>query len=326
MSPTVLITGANGQIGSILTRKLRDRYGADRVIATDIRPAPGEGGRFALLDVTDADSLREIVRRERVTHVYHMVAILSASGEKDPLRTWRINMDAWLNVLEVARTEGVERVFYPSSIAVFGSKANLDLAPNDSVLQPATVYGISKAAGENWAKYYFDRYGLDVRSLRYPGVIGPASDPGGGTTDYAVDIYHYAARGEDYTCFLGPDATLPMIYMDDAIRATFELMDAPAERIRERTSYNLAGCSFAPREVAAAIREHVPGFAVTYDPDHRQQIAAGWPQRIDDAAAREDWGWEPAYDLPRITADMLERLRARYADAATTPRYSPGVR
>ncbi|NJB87030.1 nucleoside-diphosphate-sugar epimerase [Lewinella marina] len=317
MSPTVLITGANGQLGTVLTRALRERYGNEKVISTDVRPAPaGEPGRFELLDAMDEENLRQLVRREGVTQIYHLGAILSARGELDPMRTWKVNMDALLNVLEVARTEGVDKVFYPSTIAVFGHNADLSCTPNHSVLNPTTVYGISKAAGENWAQYYFERYGLDVRSLRYPGIIGYQSAPGGGTTDYAVEVFHSAVAGEPYTCFLAAETTLPMIYMDDAIRATIELMEAPKEAVKIRTSYNLAGCSFAPAEVAAAIRRIRPDFTMEYAPDFRQDIAAGWPDRIDDAPARADWGWKPAYDLDRICTTMLEHLQQRAASDA----------
>ncbi|THH37557.1 NAD-dependent epimerase/dehydratase family protein [Neolewinella litorea] len=312
MLPTVLITGANGQLGTVLVPVLRERYGHDNVIATDIRPPlAGATGRFSLLDATDEESLRQLVRGEGVTQIYHLGAILSANGELNPLHTWRVNMDSLLNVLEVSRTEGVERVFYPSSIAVFGHHADLSCTPNHSVLNPTTVYGISKAAGENWAQYYFERYGLDVRSLRYPGIIGHQSAPGGGTTDYAVEIFHSAAAGQPYSCFLQSDTTLPMIYMDDAIRATLELMEAPTASIKVRTSYNLSGCSFSPADVAEAIQKILPDFEVRYAPDFRQNIAADWPDRIDDGPARNDWGWKPAYDLDRICATMLDNLLQR---------------
>ena len=319
MQPTILITGGNGQLGSVLQEALRQRYGEDRVIATDIRESPHQRGRFELLDATDAEQLAALVERENVTYVYHLAAILSATGELDPLSTWEINTSSWINVLEVSRQAGIAKVFYPSSIAVFGESANLDLTPNDSYLDPLTVYGMSKAAGENWGQYYHRRYGLDVRSLRYPGVIGYQSDPGGGTTDYAVHIFHQAARKEPYDCFLEAGETLPMIYMDDAIRATLELMEAPAERLRIRTSYNLAGCSFSPAEITAAIQRHVPDFRVTYAPDFRQAIAARWPNRIDDARARADWGWRAEYDLERIVSTMLEHLRPRYASGGSQP-------
>lgn len=312
MKPTILITGANGQLGTVLTPVLRARYGADRVIASDLRAAPAYNGQFEVLDATDADRLTEIVRQNKVTQIYHLAAILSASGEQDPVRTWHINMSALLNVLEVGRKEGLERIFYPSTIAVFGPHAPLENTPNDSYLDPLTAYGISKAAGENWAQYYFVKYGLDVRSIRYPGVIGYQSDPGGGTTDYAVEIFHRAVLGKPYTCFLSEDARLPMIYMDDAIRATMELMEAPRESIDLRTSYNLAGVSFTPAEVTAAIRKYYPDFEVDYAPDYRQEIAAKWPDSINDTPARKDWGWQPEYDLDKLVVAMLENLQKKY--------------
>lgn len=319
MQPTILITGGNGQLGTVLQAALRQRYGDDSVITTDIHPSVKGGGRFELLDATDTDRLAALVKREKVTQIYHLAAILSATGEKDPLRTWQINTSSWLNVLEVSRQQEIEKVFYPSTIAVFGQSAQLDMTPNYSYLDPLTVYGISKAAGENWANYYHRRYGLDVRSLRYPGVIGYQSDPGGGTTDYAVHIFHEAARGRDYTCFLEEDQTLPMIFMDDAIRATLELMEAPADKLGVRTSYNLAGCSFSPAEIAAAIQRRVSEFGMEYAPDFRQEIATRWPNSIDDSAARNDWGWRPEYDLERIVVTMLEQLRSRYASGGSKP-------
>lgn len=309
---TILVTGANGQLGTVLTSALQQRFGEDRVLVTDIRAPQGVfSGWFEQLDVTDTELLTKMVREHKVTQIYHLAAILSANGESAPLRTWDINMSALLNVLEVSRLEGIDKVFYPSSIAVFGPSAPTEAVPNDCHLDPLTVYGISKAAGENWAQYYFNRYGLDVRSLRYPGVIGHQSQPGGGTTDYAVDIYHAAVKGQPFSCFLADDEQLPMIFMDDAIRATLELMDAPKEAIRIRTSYNLAGLSFSPNEVAAAIQLQVPDFTVTYEPDHRQAIAAGWPDSIDDSAARNDWGWQPNYDLDQMTTEMISALRLK---------------
>lgn len=318
MTPTILITGANGQLGRVLTPALRARYGTDSVIASDLTPRPDYEGRFEVVDVTNASRLTEVVKQYGINQIYHLAAILSANGEKNPLRTWDTNMAAFLNVLEVSREEGVDKVFYPSSIAVFGPSAPRVNTPNDSALDPLTVYGISKAAGENWGQYYFNRYGLDVRSLRYPGVIGHQSQPGGGTTDYAVDIYHAAVKGEAFSCFLEAEEQLPMIFMDDVIRATLELMDAPKEAIQIRTSYNLAGLSFSPREVAAAIQRQVEGFTVTYAPDHRQAIASGWPDSIDDARARSDWGWKPGYDLDEMTTEMLSALRVKYAAQVTT--------
>ncbi|MDX2135031.1 MAG: NAD-dependent epimerase/dehydratase family protein [Saprospiraceae bacterium] len=304
----ILLVGAGGQIGTVLTQALRDVYGADNVLATDLHALAGHAGPTALLDATNRADMGALVQQFKPTQMYHLAAILSATGEKNPLWAWGINMDSLFNVLETARENGVKKVYYPSSIAVFGELAPPIDTPQHAVLIPTTVYGISKVAGEHWANYYFRRYGLDVRSLRYPGIIGYQSPPGGGTTDYAVDIYHHAAQGKPFTCFLGPDTRLPMLYMDDAIRATLELMEAPADRLTVRTSYNLAGMSFTPAEVTASIQKHVPDFQVAYAPDFRQAIADSWPKSIDDAAARHDWGWKPEFDLDAMTADMLKHL------------------
>ncbi|EZH74557.1 NAD-dependent epimerase [Aquimarina atlantica] len=312
METIVLVIGANGQLGSVLTESLKQKFGSSNVIASDLRPREGYEGSFEIIDATDINRIEEVVVRYNVTQIYHLAAILSAKGEETPLRTWDINMKTLFNVLEVSRQHNIDRVFFPSSIAVFGEGAPLEHTPNNACLDPATVYGISKAAGENWAQYYFLRYGLDVRSIRYPGVIGYQSLPGGGTTDYAVDIYHKAVLGEEFSCFLEEDATLPMIFMQDAIRATLELMDAPKEDINIRTSYNIAGISFSPAEVAAEIRTLYPNFKIKYDPDFRQEIAARWPKSIDDSAASKDWGWKPEFDLESITNTMIQKLKEKY--------------
>ncbi len=305
----ILVIGANGQIGSVLTEALRGAFGTSNVVATDIREAEGQEGPFELLNVLDAKAIAETVERHGITQVYHLAAILSARGEQNPLQTWDINMGGLFNVFEVAREKGVSKVFFPSSIAVFGADIPRQMTPQDAVLKPTTVYGMSKSAGELWSQYYHLKFGMDIRSLRYPGVIGWQSDPGGGTTDYAVEIYHFAVKGEDYTCFLSEGTALPMIYMDDAIRATLELMDTEANKIKVRTSYNLAGMSFSPSEIAAAIQAQVPGFKVNYAPDFRQKIADSWPESIDDSAARNDWNWQPRFDLETMTKDMLDHLK-----------------
>lgn len=312
MINTILVTGAMGQLGLVLLKSLQSKFGQQNVIASDVRPAENFKGIFECIDATDAVRLQEIVQKYQVTQIYHLAAILSANGEKLPLKTWDINMRAWLNVLEISRQNGIEKVFFPSSIAVFGESACQDNTPNDAYLDPTTSYGISKTAGENWGQYYFLRYGLDVRSLRYPGVIGYQSDPGGGTTDYAVDIYHKAVLQEPFTCFLGAHTMLPMIFMDDAIRATLELMDAPKERVKVRTSYNIAGTSFTPQQVVASIKELYPEFNANYDPDYRQDIAAKWPNSINDNNANTDWGWKPRYGLSQITETMVSMLENRY--------------
>ncbi|WP_020536428.1 NAD-dependent epimerase/dehydratase family protein [Lewinella cohaerens] len=309
MSNAILITGSNGQLGTVLRTSLQQKYGKDKVIASDLRPPPNYDGIFETLDATNEEDLAAIIKKYGVREIYHLAAILSANGEKNPLASWNVNMMAFLNVLETSRLNGVEKIFYPSSIAVFGESAALESTPNDTFLDPLTAYGISKSAGEMWANYYFHKYDLDVRSLRYPGVIGYQSIPGGGTTDYAVEIYHSAVKEEAFNCFLKEDETLPMIFMEDAIRATIELMEVPKEKIKIRTSYNLAGASFSPAEVAASIKEIYPKFEIIYAPDHRQEIAAKWPNSIDDSAARNDWGWQAEYDLKKMTATMIEKLR-----------------
>ncbi|MGX1929630.1 NAD-dependent epimerase/dehydratase family protein [Flagellimonas sp. 2504JD4-2] len=316
MTPSILITGASGQLGTVLTDALQLKYGLKNVVATDIRPNESTSGIFKILDVTDEVRLEETIQKYKVTQIFHLAAILSANGEQNPLKTWEINMKALLNVLEASRKNKVAKVFHPSSIAVFGDGAPSVNTPNDSLLDPLTSYGLSKAAGENWGKYYFHKYGLDVRSLRYPGIIGYQSQPGGGTTDYAVEIFHKAVAGEPFTCFLDKETTLPMMYMDDAVRATLELMEAPLENIRVRTSYNIAGISFSPEQITASIREKYPKFEVEYAPDHRQEIAAKWPKSVQDNEATRDWSWRPQYDLSRITDTMIDNLEANYADFA----------
>ncbi|MFK5879276.1 MAG: NAD-dependent epimerase/dehydratase family protein [Flavobacteriaceae bacterium] len=308
----ILVIGANGQIGSVLTQELKKKFGNKNVVASDLRAKEGFEGLFEILDATDKDAIEQIVVKYKITQIYHLAAILSAKGEENPLGTWEINMKTMFNVFEVSRLNKVDKVFFPSSIGVFGDAALSDATPQATFLNPSTVYGISKAAGENWSQYYFERYGLDIRSLRYPGIIGYQSLPGGGTTDYAVDIYHKAVNDEDFVCFLEEHTVLPMIFMDDAIRATIELMDVSKESIKTRTSYNLASMSFSPDEIAAAIQEVIPSFKISYKPDFRQEIAASWPKSIDDSEARIDWGWKPEYNLESMSKVMLEKLSEQY--------------
>ena len=310
----ILVIGANGQIGSVLTRTLREIFGQDNVIATDLH-LPTDANNylpFEILDATDAAKMSFLVERYRITQIYHLAAILSAKGEINPLNTWEINMSCLFNVLEIARSHKIRKVFFPSTIAVFGSNTPRINTPQDTIRTPETVYGMSKVAGENWSSYYNTRYGVDVRSLRYPGIIGYQSMPGGGTTDYAVDIFHKAVKNEPFECFLGENTRLPMLYMDDAIRATVELMEAPKEKITIRSSYNLAGMTFSPEELANEIKKNIPTFKITYNPDFRQKIADSWPESIDDAQARKDWGWQPKYDLAKMTEDMIVQLRKKY--------------
>lgn len=307
----ILVIGASGQIGVELTLALRKIYGNVNVIASDLREENEllKGtGPYVSLDVMNKEMLHVQVIRQGITQIYLLAAILSATGEKNPGLAWHLNMQSLLNVLDIAKEEKLTKVYWPSSIAVFGPTSPKVNCPQQTVIEPSTVYGISKYAGEFWCNYYFNRYGVDVRSLRYPGLISYKSEPGGGTTDYAVEIYHAAKDKEVYECFLSEDTYLPMMYMPDAIRATIELMEAEAKDIKVRTSYNLSGMSFSPKEIAASIRAVNPGFKITYKPDYRQAIANSWPQSIDDSVAQNDWKWKPEYDLNAMTKDMLENL------------------
>ena len=308
----VLVIGANGQLGSVLIKELQTIHGNSNVIASDIYSDPNFQGIFQLLDATDMASIHIIIKKYSVTKIYHLAAILSAKGEQFPLKTWELNTKMMLNVFEAARNSTVNKVFFPSSIAVYGNKAPLQNSPQSAFLNPATVYGISKATGENWAQYYFEKYDLDIRSIRYPGIVGYQSMPGGGTTDYAVDIYHSAINKQTYNCFLKADTKLPMIFMDDAVRATVELMKAPKENIKIRTAYNLGAMSFDPSEITAEIKQTYPDFQVDYCPDSRQLIADKWPKSIDDFEARSDWGWKPEYNLTTMTTEMIEKLKEKY--------------
>jgi nucleoside-diphosphate-sugar epimerase len=308
--PTILVIGAGGQLGSELTQGLRDHYPDGTVIATDIREPSGYSGNFELLDATDRDALHKLLGKYKVTQLYHLAAMLSAKGEKDPEAAWHLNMDSLFHVLQAAVEFKIERVYWPSSIAVFGPMTPKDNTPQHTVTDPTTVYGISKVSGERWCAWYHARYGVDVRSLRFPGLIGYKARPGGGTTDYAVDIYFSAVKERRYTCFLKEDTRLPMMYMDDAIRATIQLMEADPERISIRSSYNISGISVTPREIADSIRKYMPDFEIRYEPDYRQTIADSWPRSIDDSAARNDWGWQPSYGLEEMTAEMLQRIQS----------------
>lgn len=309
-SDIVLIIGANGQIGTALLPLLQDVYGVRNVIASDLTLPVEVNGVFEKIDATDANSLQAVVDKYKVTQIYHLAAVLSAKAETNPIWAWNINMQTLLNILEVGRQNELSKMFIPSSIAVFGKSAPAINTPQKLYLDPSTVYGVSKVTAENWINYYYERYKLDVRSLRYPGVISYQSLPGGGTTDYAVDMYHKAVAGEEYTCFLSKDTMLPMIYIADALRATLELMEAPEENISIRSSYNLAGISFTPAELAESIRAQAPDFICKYVPDFRQDIADSWPKSINDSVAREDWNWKPEYNLERMTEDMFMHLSA----------------
>ncbi|PZF74347.1 NAD-dependent epimerase/dehydratase family protein [Taibaiella soli] len=308
----ILIVGACGQIGVELTLALRKLYGNDNVIASDIReahPLLAGTGPYEILNAMDGAAMHALVKKEGITQIYLLAALLSATGEKAPMRAWDINMQSLLQVLDLGVQEKLTKIYWPSSIAVFGPTTPRQDTPQQTVVEPRTVYGISKYAGELWCQYYNQRWGLDVRSLRYPGLISWKSEPGGGTTDYAVEIYHEALKHGKYTSFLSENTYLPMMYMDDAIRGTIELMEAPAEKIQTRMSYNISAMSFSPKEITAAIQKHIPDFQISYEPDFRQQIADGWPQSIDDAAARAHWGWKNEFDLAKMTADMLFHLK-----------------
>ena len=312
ISETILIIGANGQLGSVLTKELQKIHGKKNVIASDIFLDTDFDGIFEVIDATDLNAIKAIINKYSIKEIYHLAAILSAKGEEKPLSTWDLNIKMMLNVFEVSRLNNVNKVFFPSSIAVFGDQAPLLNTPQSSFLNPATVYGISKAAGENWAQYYFTKYGLDIRSIRYPGIIGYQSMPGGGTTDYAVDIYHSAVKNEKFSCFLNSDTKLPMMFMNDAIRSTIELMQSPVENIKIRTSYNLTGMSFSPSEIYNEIKKSYPNFKIEYNSDFRQKIADKWPKSIDDKEARNEWGWKPEHNLSSMTLIMLEKLKEKY--------------
>jgi nucleoside-diphosphate-sugar epimerase len=305
----ILIIGAGGQLGSELTEHLAAKFGKENVLPTDIKePAAHNYQNFEVLDVLNQSALNAFIKKNNFTQIYHLAAVLSATGEKNPAFAWRLNMDGLFHVLEAAVNFKIAKVYWPSSIAVFGPGTPKQNTPQDTVMDPVTVYGISKLAGERWCEWYHNKYGLDVRSLRYPGLIGYKSHPGGGTTDYAVDIFFKALADKHYECFLKEDTFLPMMYMDDAIKATIDLMEAPAEKIRIRSSYNIGSMSFSPKQIAAEIATVIPEFTITYKPDFRQAIAESWPSSIDDSKARMDWGWTPRYDLQAMTIEILSKL------------------
>jgi nucleoside-diphosphate-sugar epimerase len=312
----ILVTGAVGQIGSELTLALRDRYGADNVVATGRKTAPSEelknSGPFYFINVTDRASVEEVVNRHDIDTIVHMAAILSAVGEKNPTLAWDVNMNGLYNILECAKDHDMARVIVPSSIAVFGPETPRDNTPNETVLKPKTMYGVTKVAGELLADYYFYRFGVDVRGLRYPGIISHETLPGGGTTDYAVAIYYEAVKNKRYTCFVREDTRLPMMYMPDCIKATIDLAEADLSQLKHHSDFNVGSMSFSAGELAASIKQHMSEFECSYEPDFRQQIADSWPSSIDDTPAREEWGWSPAYDLDKMTADMLESLTRKH--------------
>jgi len=314
----ILVTGATGQIGSELTIELRKKYGGDNVIAAGHRRKPSEklvnSGPFQYIDVTNRESIEKVVQKYDIDTIYHLAAVLSAIGEEKPRIAWKVNMNGLYNMLEIAREHGLARVFWPSSIAVFGPEAPRVNTPQDTVLIPRTMYGVTKVAGELLCNYYFLRFGLDVRSVRYPGVISSETPPGGGTTDYAVEIFYEAVKNKRYTCFVRENTVLPMMYMPDCIKAAIDLMEADPSRIKCRTSYNVTGTSFSAGELTSKIKRYIPEFGCDYKPDFRQKIADSWPMSIGDSVAREEWGWNPTYDLSAMTKDMIEKLTKRFAE------------
>jgi len=311
MTETILVIGSNGQIGSELVETLREEYGDQRVIASDIKEADAETksqGPFVKMDALDSKQVFDVIKKNKVTQVYMLAAMLSATAEQKVKLAWKLNMEGLINMLDIAKDEKL-KLFWPSSIAVFGPTTPRRNTPQHTIMEPTTVYGISKLAGERWCEYYFNKYGVDVRSLRYPGLISWKTLPGGGTTDYAIDIFHEAVKNKTYQCFLEEDTMLPMMYMEDALRATISLMDIDAAKVKVRSSYNVAAMSFTPKMLAEEIQKHIPGFTCTYKPDVRQQYADSWPQRIDDSEARADWGWSHEFDLSQMTTDMLVHIQ-----------------
>ena len=309
----ILVIGACGQVGTELVENLADKFGSDRVIASDIRDNADFAARYLKLDVLDREAVKSVVNEFQVTEVYHLAALLSATAEKNPEFGWKLNMDGLFSILDLAKDGLIKKIFWPSSIAVFGPSTPKANTPQQTIIEPTSVYGISKFAGERWCDYYFRRYGVDVRSIRYPGLIGWKSLPGGGTTDYAVEIFHKALESGEYECFLSAETSLPMMYMSDAIKATIDIMQAPSDQIKIRSSYNISAMSFNPAEIAVEISKHIPEFQISYAPDFRQEIANDWPASIDDSLAREHWNWKNDYDLAGMTSDMLENLKRQKA-------------
>ena len=313
MAKPILILGACGQIGTELTMALRERHGKDVIVASDIREGSQglmQSGPFELLDATNYEAIEDVVMHYEIQEVYLMAAMLSATAEKFPMRAWNLNMNSLFNVLNLAKENKIDKIFWPSSIAVFGPNTPKSETPQHTLMEPSTVYGISKQSGERWCAYYYNKFGVDVRSVRYPGLISWKTQPGGGTTDYAVEIFHEALEKKKYTSFLSAHTQLPMMYMDDAIRATINLMEADARSLHIRSSYNLGAMSFTPAELATCIKTHIPDFKINYAPDFRQEIADSWPASVDDSKARQDWGWEPIFNLEKTTTEMLENLMA----------------
>tara|TARA_R110001583_G_scaffold83631_3_gene220701 strand:- start:7536 stop:8492 length:957 start_codon:yes stop_codon:yes gene_type:complete len=317
MNKSILIIGASGQIGTELTLKLRDINGKNAIIASDISEGSKElmeSGPFEFINAMDYDTILKVIDKYAINEVYLMAAMLSATGEKFPEKAWELNMTSLFNVLNLAKVGKIKKLFWPSSIAVFGPTTPKENTPQETVMEPSTVYGISKQAGERWCEYYFNKFGVDVRSIRYPGIVSWKTNPGGGTTDYAIEIFHSALQQGKYDSFLNENTKLPMMYMDDAINATIKIMNAPAENVKIRSSYNLAAMSFTPEEIAVEIKKTIPEFEISYHSDFRQNIADSWPKSIDDSKAREDWGWQHTIDLKKMSETMLKNLSSKYAE------------
>ncbi len=316
--PKILVTGATGQIGSELVLELRKKYGGENVVAVGHNRKPSDklfsGGPYESIDVSDKTSIEKAVKKHGVDTIYHLAALLSATGEQNPQLAWTVNMNSLYYVLEIAREQKLAKIFWPSSIAAFGPTAPRNNTPQDTILIPGTMYGVTKVAGELLCNYYFMKYAVDARSVRYPGIISSETPPGGGTTDYAVEIFYEAIKNKNYTCFVREDTVLPMMYMPDCLKATIDLMEADSSKIKCRTSYNVAGTSFSAGQLTAEIRKHIPDFRCAYKPDFRQKIADSWPMSLDDTAARKEWGWKPKYDLASMTRDMIEKLSKRFAE------------
>jgi nucleoside-diphosphate-sugar epimerase len=316
--PKILVTGATGQIGSELVLELRKKYGGENVVAVGHSRKPSDklfsSGPYESIDVSDKTSIEKAVKKHSVDTIYHLAALLSATGEQNPQLAWTVNMNSLYYVLEIAREQKLAKIFWPSSIAVFGPTAPRSNTPQDTILIPGTMYGVTKVAGELLCNYYFMKYAVNVRSVRYPGIISSETPPGGGTTDYAVEIFYEAIKNKKYACFVREDTVLPMMYMPDCLKATIDLMEADSSKIKRRTSYNVAGMSFSAGQLTAEIRKHIPDFRCAYKPDFRQKIADSWPMSLDDTAARKEWGWKPKYDLPSMTRDMIEKLSKRFAE------------
>ena len=316
--PKILVTGATGQIGSELVLELRKKYGGENVVAVGHSRKPSDklfsSGPYESIDVSDKTSIEKAVKKHSVDTIYHLAALLSATGEQNPQLAWAVNMNSLYHVLEIAREQKLAKIFWPSSIAVFGPTAPRSNTPQDTILIPGTMYGVTKVAGELLCNYYFMKYAVDVRSVRYPGIISSETPPGGGTTDYAVEIFYEAIKNKKYACFVREDTVLPMMYMPDCLKATIDLMEADSSKIKRRTSYNVAGMSFSAGQLTAEIRKHIPDFRCAYKPDFRQKIADSWPMSLDDTGARKEWGWKPKYDLPSMTRDMIEKLSKRFAE------------